>query len=142
MKRLHALRGARELRLKASVFESSREGIVITSGERAIVAANEAFATLSGYSIAELVGMQVNTLRSASLGVETFTQVWPDVQINDHWVGETLCRKKNGEDQPIELSIVCGGVLRAIGTRRGRNTYRIALSAAEESVAAANRDHR
>ena len=101
-----ATRIPRDLRLKASVFESSREGIVIASGERVVLAANQAFAALSGYSIAELVGMSVDTLRSASLDVEKFTSAWPDVQINEHWVGETLCRKKNGEDQPIELSIV------------------------------------
>ena len=96
----------RRLRLKASVFESSREGIVIASGERVIVAANQAFATLSGYSVAELIGMSVDMLRSVAHSAETFAKVWPDALIDDHWVGETLCRKKNGEDQPIELTIV------------------------------------
>ena len=69
MKRLHILRGAirlpRDLRLKASVFETSREGIVIASGERIIVAANQAFATLSGYSTSELVGMNVDEIGRA-----------------------------------------------------------------------------
>jgi diguanylate cyclase (GGDEF)-like protein/PAS domain S-box-containing protein len=97
---------SKSLRLKASVFESSREGILIASAERTIVAANQAFATLSGYGIAELVGMSVDALRSTSHGVETFTKTWPDVETDGHWVGETWCRKKNGEDQPIELSIV------------------------------------
>jgi diguanylate cyclase (GGDEF)-like protein/PAS domain S-box-containing protein len=101
------------LRLKASVFESSREGILIASAEGIIVAANQAFAALSGYKITQLVGMTVDALRSASHGVETFTKTWPVVQTDDHWVGETLCRKKNGEDQPIELSIV--------GVRNGHN---------------------
>lgn len=94
------------LRVKASVFESTREGILIASADHIIVAANQAFATLSGYRVCELMGMNVDALRSTSPRVETFTKVWPDVEIGDHWTGETLCRKKNGEDQPIELSIV------------------------------------
>jgi diguanylate cyclase (GGDEF)-like protein/PAS domain S-box-containing protein len=96
----------RDLCLKASVFESSREGIVIASEERIIVAANEAFVSLSGYSIAELVGMKVDAMRSESLDVEKLTEAWPQVPINERWVGKTLCRKRNGDDHPIELSIV------------------------------------
>jgi diguanylate cyclase (GGDEF)-like protein/PAS domain S-box-containing protein len=96
----------RDLCLKASVFESSREGIVIASEERIIVAANEAFVGLSGYSIAELVGMNVDAMRSKSLDVEKPTEAWPQIPVNERWVGKTLYRKKNGEEHPIELSIV------------------------------------
>jgi diguanylate cyclase (GGDEF)-like protein/PAS domain S-box-containing protein len=100
-------RTASRQNLKASVFESSREGILIASHERVIVAANQAFAKLTGYSVAELQGMNLDVLRSSSQSSKTYISTWPDIQINDHWVGETLCRRKNGEDQPIELAIAC-----------------------------------
>ena len=106
----HALRGDAlirlDLRIKASVFESSREGIIIASEEQVILASNEAFAKLTGYSIAELIGMNVDAMLSASVAREIISKAAPQIPVKDHWVGETLCRKKNGEDHPIELSIV------------------------------------
>ena len=94
------------LRLAASVFEASHQGILIDNQERIIVSANSAYAELSGYSVDELIGMPSAALRSPTKGLEFYAKVWDDVETTGYWRGETLDRKKNGEDHPVELSIV------------------------------------
>jgi diguanylate cyclase (GGDEF)-like protein/PAS domain S-box-containing protein len=95
-----------EQRLEAHVFEFSRQGILIVSRHHTILSINQAFAALSGYGISELAGTNVDTLCSSSLGNKPFSKICDDVQMDGHWVGETVARKKSGEDQSIDLTIV------------------------------------
>jgi len=95
-----------DLCLQARVFESSNEGIVIASRKRVVVAANAAFARLSGYTIAELVGMKLDSLRAAATGMDVLGRIASPGSTERRWVGQALGRTKAGREQPIELSIV------------------------------------
>jgi diguanylate cyclase (GGDEF)-like protein/PAS domain S-box-containing protein len=92
--------------LETSVFQYNRDGILIVSLERTVLTANQAFAVLSGYGIAELIGMNLDTLCSTAVSPKALIDICQELQANGRWAGETLGRKKNGEDQSINLTIV------------------------------------
>jgi diguanylate cyclase (GGDEF)-like protein/PAS domain S-box-containing protein len=107
-----------QLRLAASVFESNQQAILIVDNERNVVSVNQAFCDLSGYTRDELIGRSVSGLRSPNTDPEAYAQVWQAVLTQGHWRGETVARTREGEDHPVEASIV-----RVIDPRNNREFY-------------------
>ena len=95
-----------QLRLAGIVFESSHQGILIVNAQREVVSANRAFTEMSGYGGGELVGRPIAELRSPAVDPDSYAKVWEAVQAQGQWRGESVARSKNGEDRPVELSIV------------------------------------
>jgi diguanylate cyclase (GGDEF)-like protein/PAS domain S-box-containing protein len=94
-----------QLRLSASVFLNSYEGIVITDARKVIVDVNPAFARITGYSHAEAVGQTPKLLASGRHQQDFYTRMWKDLRDNDFWHGEIWNRRKNGEVYAEMLSI-------------------------------------
>lgn len=93
------------LRLAAQVFESSREGILITDQEQRIISVNRAFTEITGYTAQEALG---NTPRMLSSGVHDhafYRGLWEALAHNDHWEGEIWDRRRNNEPYPLWQSI-------------------------------------
>jgi diguanylate cyclase (GGDEF)-like protein/PAS domain S-box-containing protein len=86
-----------ELRLAASVFRSSAEGIVVTDGNSIILSVNPAFSEITGYSAVEAVGKTVNLLRSNRHDAAFYRSMWSDLNDKGCWQGEIWNRRKNGE---------------------------------------------
>ena len=107
-----------QLRLAASVFESNQQAILIVNSERNIVSVNQAFCDLSGYTRDELAGHPVSELRSPNSDPEAYAQIWQAVLTQGQWRGETVARTREGEDHPVEASIV-----RVIDPRNSREFY-------------------
>jgi diguanylate cyclase (GGDEF)-like protein/PAS domain S-box-containing protein len=95
-----------QLRLAASVFESNQQAILIADSKRAILSVNQAFCDLSGYARDELVGRSMGELRSRDADGGAYEEIWKGVLTRGHWRGETVARTKDGEDRPVEVSIV------------------------------------
>ena len=93
------------LRLSATVFNNSAEAIIVTDGDNRIVTVNDAFTTITGYTLDEVRGRSPNLLKS-NRHEETFYQdLWASLSTSGYWRGETWDRKKNGEIFPIWQTI-------------------------------------
>ncbi len=94
-----------DLRLAASVFESSTEGIIITDAEQRILRVNRAFTQITGYSAEEAIGQTPRLLNSGSHDAEFYHNMWQALQEHGHWSGEITNRNRNGSSYPEWLNI-------------------------------------
>ncbi|MGR9044928.1 MAG: EAL domain-containing protein [Gammaproteobacteria bacterium] len=124
-----------QLRLNAQVFESSREGIVITDAGNTIVSVNRAYSEISGYSAEEALGMTPRLVSSDNENNDFYDALWRDLKQKGHWQGEVINRRKNGELYPQWLSFS------AIRDQDGRITHHVGIlsdltehKAAEERI--------
>ena len=85
------------LLLAASVFSSSREGIMVTEATGAILDVNEAFTRITGYSRAEVIGKNPRILSSGRQGADCYNGMWRCLLEQGYWYGEIWNRRKNGE---------------------------------------------
>ena len=86
-----------KLKLLASVFTSTKEGIVITDTKGTIVDANEAYSLITGYSNGEVVGQNAGFLKSDKHDDAFYKNMWNELIRNKYWIGEIWNRRKNGE---------------------------------------------
>ncbi len=89
----------------ATVFENTREGIMMTDANKRILRVNRAFSNITSYSEAEVIGQQPNILRSGRHSANFYKKMWECVSETGHWQGEIWNRRKNGEIYPEQLTI-------------------------------------
>lgn len=93
------------LRLFAEVFRGSTEGIVVTDPGGRIMAVNQAFTAITGYSEDEIRGQTPAVLRSGRQDSNFYRQMWQELKASGRWRGEIWNRRKSGEVYPEWLSI-------------------------------------
>ena len=93
------------LRLWASVFANSREGITITDPNGIILDVNEAFVRITGYSREEVVGQNPRILQSGRHNSSFYVGMWESLIKSSSWCGEIWNRRKSGETYPQWLNI-------------------------------------
>lgn len=108
------------LRITASVFDTSQEGILITDANNTIQDANPAFTRITGYTHAEVLGKNPRLLSSGHQGKSFYDEMWQSLRKNKAWRGEVLNRRKSGElySELLSISAICdddGTVLRHVG---------------------------
>jgi len=89
-------RAEEELRLAANVFIHSREGILITDPNGAIVDANPAFTEITGFEREEVLGENPRILNSGRQTGEFYAAMWESLRSRGHWNGEIWNRRKDG----------------------------------------------
>ena len=94
-----------ELRLAATVFSSSAEGVVITDAEANIVSTNRAFSEITGYGEDEVRGHNPRLLKSERHDQAFYQAMWEALNGSGVWQGEIWNRRKNGEIFPEWLTI-------------------------------------
>jgi diguanylate cyclase (GGDEF)-like protein/PAS domain S-box-containing protein len=94
-----------ELRLAASVFENSQEGIMITDAEKTILRVNANFCRITGYTAEEVIGGHPKMLSSGLQDRVFYQNLWEQVLSQGFWQGEIVNRRKNGEIFPEWLCI-------------------------------------
>lgn len=94
-----------ELQLSATIFETAREGIIVTDHENRFVAVNPAFSSTTGYSMDEVLGKTPNLLNSGKQTPEFYKKMWNALDTFGHWDGELWNKRKNGELYAEWLSI-------------------------------------
>lgn len=94
-----------KLKLSASVFTHTHEGILITDKDNVIVDVNEAFTTITGYPRAEVLGKKPNILKSGRNDKEFYSNFWKVLHKEGVWKGELWNRKKDGEEY-VENAII------------------------------------
>jgi diguanylate cyclase (GGDEF)-like protein/PAS domain S-box-containing protein len=93
------------LRLSATLFECSAEGVTITRPDATIIAVNRAFTEITGYSESEVLDKDPRILQSGRHGKHFYNEMWASITRDDCWQGEVWNRRKNGEIYPEWLSI-------------------------------------
>lgn len=95
------------LKLSATVFDSSHEGILITSGgdDPRILQVNQSFCETFGYAPEDVIGQNPRMLKSGRHDQNFYSDMWQAIETNGCWRGEIWNRRKNGEVFPEWLSI-------------------------------------
>lgn len=91
--------------LYASVFKQSGEAIIITDARNKILAVNEAFHKLTGYSQEEVLGKNPFMLVAPKDAPEAHQALWHIMDRKDFWQGEIISRHKDGHSYTIWLAI-------------------------------------
>jgi diguanylate cyclase (GGDEF)-like protein/PAS domain S-box-containing protein len=94
-----------QLKLTASVFTSTSEGILITDRKGLIVDINDAFSRITGYSKEEVVGQDTRLFRSSRQGPEVFRFMRTALRQLGEWRGEVWSRRKDGQSYSVILTI-------------------------------------
>jgi diguanylate cyclase (GGDEF)-like protein/PAS domain S-box-containing protein len=94
------------LRQAATVFDSSTEGVTITTPEGNIIAVNRAFTEITGYEENEVVGNNSRLLQSGRHDKNFYRQMWNSIADEGRWEGEICNRRKSGELYPQWITIV------------------------------------
>lgn len=88
----------RELQLAAEVFANSNEAILITDQHLRIVKFNQAFATITGYTAADILGRTPDILIASERHDDHFfSSIGEALVIEGYWQGEISYQKANGE---------------------------------------------
>ncbi|MCW8890300.1 MAG: EAL domain-containing protein, partial [Sedimenticola sp.] len=94
-----------EMRLAASVFDNSLNGIMITGPDGNIHRVNRSFTEILGYSEAEVVGQTPRLLKSGHHEDSFFNEMWISLLKEGKWEGEIWDRRKDGTVIPVWQSI-------------------------------------
>jgi diguanylate cyclase (GGDEF)-like protein/PAS domain S-box-containing protein len=94
-----------KLRLAATVFESTLEGILITNAKTKIINVNQALCSITGYNTEEFIGSTPNLIKSERHNHAFFRQLWDILNKTGQWRGEIWNRRKNGEVFPAWVNI-------------------------------------
>ncbi len=99
-------RAEEQLRMNATVFETTTEGIMVTDAERRIKTVNPAFTRITGYGAGEVIGKNPRLLSSGRHDAEFYCQLWEQLLRRGYWSGEIWDRRKDGSVFPAWMSLV------------------------------------
>lgn len=85
-----------DLRLSESVFQRTRESIVITDLQSKIVRVNPAFEQVTGFSAETVIGRSVRLLHSGIHTDEFYAEMWRSIKETGSWSGQITNRSANG----------------------------------------------
>ena len=85
-----------ELKLAASVYQNTAEGIMVTDSRGVILSVNPAFTQITGYPAHEAVGQTPRLLRSDRHDHAFHASVWQQITGLGRWQGEIWNRRKDG----------------------------------------------
>ena len=90
----------RVLRQAATVFANTDEGIIVADADRKIIAVNEAFTRITGYTEHEVLGQNPRLNASGRHDRRFYRSIWLALETEGQWRGEIWNRRKNGEIYP------------------------------------------
>jgi diguanylate cyclase (GGDEF)-like protein/PAS domain S-box-containing protein len=116
-------RAEEQLKLQSAALEAAANGIVITDRQGAIVWANHAFTTMTGYSKKEMLGKNPRLLKSGEQPDSYYAELWSTISSGKVWQGELVNRRKDGTTYTEEMTIT--PVTQGVGN--AADTYFIAI---------------
>lgn len=88
------------LRLAEAVFDSTREGVLVSDAQGHIVHVNRAFVDITGYQAEEVLGLNPSKFKSGRHGPKFYKQMYHSIISEGQWSGEIWNRRKSGEIYP------------------------------------------
>lgn len=92
-----AVRNGTEIQLANLVFEASLNGILVSDRNNQIIAVNQAFTDITGYTKEEVAGKTPSALQSGKHDHEFYALMWATLLSTGSWSGEIWNRHKSGE---------------------------------------------
>lgn len=86
-----------QMRLAATVFENTGDGLFITDAQSLIIHVNPAFTDITGYCPDDVVGKDPKVLASGRHGPDFYEHMWRSLIESGKWQGEIWNRRKTGE---------------------------------------------
>lgn len=86
-----------ELKLAASVYQNTLEGIFVTDMAGAILSTNPAFTVITGYTTEDVIGQSPRMFGSNQHDRAFYAAIWQDLGATGRWQGEIWNSRKNGE---------------------------------------------
>ncbi|MGE8478685.1 MAG: putative bifunctional diguanylate cyclase/phosphodiesterase [Pseudomonas shirazensis] len=111
LQRIYAQKALEEQqRLASSVFEACNDGIVVLTADFTLLAVNQAYCQMTGYSIAELLARQLLELPCSSDARRYQQSMEHALAQHGQWQGELVEARRNGELYPqwLQLTAVRG----------------------------------
>lgn len=93
------------LRLSATVFENTTEGVIITDADENIISTNKAVFDITGYENYEIIQKPISIIKSERHDDEFYRDIQKTVSKTGSWQGEIWNKRKNGEIYPQWLNI-------------------------------------
>lgn len=91
--------------LLSAIFESSRDGILVTDATGVILAVNPAFTKITGYHATEVCGRNPRLLQSGEHDARFYRSMWDTVRRTGGWSGVIWNRRANKEVFPEYLTL-------------------------------------
>jgi len=85
------------LRMAATVFENTGDGLFITDSDCRIIHVNRAFTAITGYQPDEVLGQTPRVLSSGRHGADFYSRMWQALETAGRWQGEIWDRRQTGE---------------------------------------------
>jgi len=94
-----------KLNQSAVVYETIRDGIIITDKDKKIISVNPALIDTFGYDRDELIGQDPMIINTVNEDKMFYATMWNQLLTKDHWSGKMHNRTKSGKILPIWMSI-------------------------------------
>ena len=98
-------RAEEQLRMNATVFETTTEGIMVTDADNRVRTVNPAFTRITGYRAEEIVGRNPRILSSGRHDQAFYASLWETLARTGYWHGEIWNRRKDGSVYPEWMSL-------------------------------------
>lgn len=85
-----------QIELHARIYDTTTDGIFITDPDKKIIACNQAFTNITGYSEQEVTGLPLRILSSDIHDYGFYKKLWSDLNKQGYWVGEITNKHKKG----------------------------------------------
>jgi diguanylate cyclase (GGDEF)-like protein/PAS domain S-box-containing protein len=96
---------AEQMRISASVFASTRDGIIIMSPDGRILDVNAGFTAITGYGLDEVRGETLEVLGSGLTPQDVYDDVRQSLDRDGFWRGELVNRTRTGQASAAAVSI-------------------------------------
>lgn len=93
------------MRLAATIYNSSSEAIMVTDENNRIIAINPAFTRITGYELADVAGKNPRFFQSGRHNKSFYAKMWRHLLKKGYWQGEIWDRHKRGHIHAKWLSI-------------------------------------
>lgn len=91
--------------IQSSALEAAANSIILTNRAGEILFANKAFCSLTGYSLAEVLGKTPKFLKSGKHDDAFYAEIWETILAGRVWQGEIINRRKDGTLFNEEMTI-------------------------------------
>ncbi len=86
----------KSMKLSTSIYQTNADAIMVTDENNRIVDINPAFTNITGYALDEVMGKDPSFMQSGRHDNEFYRQMWQAINIDGHWQGEILDKRKDG----------------------------------------------